>query len=492
MRDFVTHAAGWLQRPAVAMGLLAALLATQISSNWSPTPDGAGYLSIARSIALGGPIENMGSPKWHYPPGYPLLISPLMWTGDRPLLLLSIAQWLFAVTLMLGVYCWSRRWLGASSLWITALVMANAGLWINARATLSEMSFMALLVWTAWAIDRLAAEANTRRVAAWCILVAAMIVALSMIRPVGILIVTGYAVAALSDAWRGTISWRRALATTSALAAPAALAILALLVHETRAAEMLGDANRTYLDEFKRPDLPLAAQIVEGLRVRISEVGRLLVPGMLKAYAPPGQWLNVNMIVYLPLFGALVWAWWQVARRYGSTLVLMVPCYFGLYVVYPSDQGARYLLPLLPVLFLCVWWLVTQAPRQQVAILSCLVAAHLIVAAGASVQGERRIARINAHWQDIDQLAAVLQEDNRPAVSQQLPHGVRELLLVSANRYIYEPRTGSRIASEAAWLLTQADAPLEPGFRERGRAGDFKLLERIPHASPGSTAAAAR
>lgn len=492
MRDFVMRLAEWLKRPPIALGLLAALLATQISSNWSPTPDGAGYLSLARSMARGGPIENMGSPKWHYAPGYPLLISPVMWTGERPLLLLSVAQWLFTVALMLGVYYWSRRWLGSSCLWITALVMANAGLWINARATLSEMSFMALLVWTAWALDRLAAETVPRRIVAWCVVIAAMIAAMSMIRPVGILIVTGYAAVALLDSWRGAITWRRALATTFVVATPAALAILALLARETRAAEMLGDANRTYLDEFKLPDVPLVRQIAEGFRVRISEVGRLLVPGMLKAYAPPGQWLNVNMVVYLPLFGALLWAWWHVARQYRSALVLMVPCYFALYVVYPSDQGARYLLPLLPVLFLCLWWIVAHMPRQQVATLSCLFAAHLLVAAGSSAHTATRIARINAHWSDIDHLTALLRDDQRPAVTHNLPYGVRELALVSANRYIYGPRAEGSIAPEVVWLLTPADAPMEPGFSERARSGEFKLLERTARVSHNHTARADR
>ena len=152
-REFVVRS---LQRPKVVLSLLAALLATQILPLWTPTPDGAGYLSIARSIAHGGPVTNLGSPKLHYAPGYPLLISPAFMVSDRPFFLLALIQWLFAVAFMLGVYRWARQWFAGSELWITALVMSNVSLWMHARTTISEMPFMALLIWTAIRLDRLA------------------------------------------------------------------------------------------------------------------------------------------------------------------------------------------------------------------------------------------------------------------------------------------------------------------------------------------------
>ena len=97
----------------------------------------------------------MGSPKLHYPPGYPLLTSPLFWFSERPLVGLLIMQWLCAVVFMVGVYRWARRWFAGGELWITALAMANVVLWIHARSTLSELPFMALLVWTANFMDQL-------------------------------------------------------------------------------------------------------------------------------------------------------------------------------------------------------------------------------------------------------------------------------------------------------------------------------------------------
>jgi len=149
------------------MTLFAGLLATQLTSLWSPTPDAAGYISIARSIAHGGPPTNMGSAKLHYAPGYPLLVSPAFWTSDRPFLLLLVMQWLFAVAFMLGVYYWAKTWFAGSELWITALAMANIGLWMHARTTISELPFMALLMGTALALDRFESGALALRALGW-------------------------------------------------------------------------------------------------------------------------------------------------------------------------------------------------------------------------------------------------------------------------------------------------------------------------------------
>ncbi|HVU89300.1 MAG TPA: hypothetical protein VHD36_18380 [Pirellulales bacterium] len=479
-REFAVRS---LKRPAVVMGLLAALLATQILPLWTPTPDGAGYLSIARSMAHGGPVTNMGSPKLHYPPGYPLLISPAFWFGDRPFLLLALVQWLFAVAIMLGVYRWARQWFPGSELWITALVMSNVSLWIHARTTISEMPFMALLIWTAIALDRLAAAPTARSATVWSLVGATAIAALGMIRPVGILIVTGYALVVFLQARGGRISWRRAVGTTFVLGAPAAVAIAALIAYEARTAAEYGTrGDPTYLHEFKAADLPLAVQLLEGLRVRVAEVGRLLLPGMNKSYAKPYQWVNVNTLIYTPFFVAIAWAWWQIAVAGGSTLWLMVPCYLALYIAYPSDQGTRYLLPLLPVLAVCLWWFVWQASRRRVQVLAGFVAAHLLVTIAYSSHSTVRLARLGHEWQAVDAFAEIMRRDPRPVACWNAPYGIRELTMVASDHWcgeVHGPETA--VPDEVDWLVAEADAPSCDGFVERAREGDLKLLGRVAH-----------
>ena len=83
------------------------LLAVQVGPWYYPQGDAPAYISIGRSIAHGG-LANMGSPVLWFPPGYPLLISPLFYVGDLPLLEISALNWLLAVAGMLGIYRWAR------------------------------------------------------------------------------------------------------------------------------------------------------------------------------------------------------------------------------------------------------------------------------------------------------------------------------------------------------------------------------------------------
>src|SRR5262249_32015829 len=129
------------------LAILAFLFAVQISPSWYPTPDSCCYLSIARSMAAGHSPTNLGSSQLYYAPGYPALISPVFLLSDRPFLWLALEQWLFAMIFMLGVYHWTRQLIPSAALLITALATVNNELWCLYRRPLSEMAFMAVLIW---------------------------------------------------------------------------------------------------------------------------------------------------------------------------------------------------------------------------------------------------------------------------------------------------------------------------------------------------------
>jgi hypothetical protein len=477
--------AGVGRRPALVLALFAALLATQIRPWWPPAPDACGYLSMARSIAHGGPVTTLGSPKLHFAPGYPLLVSPAFWTGDRPFLLLSIVQWLLAVVFMLGVYRGAKRLFPGSELWITGLIMANASLWLHARLTLSEMAFMAVLAWTANILDRLITAEDDRGLVRWTFAAALLIVALSTIRQVGIFVVPGYGMAMLIGACRGRVTWRRAIGTTIGVALPASLALLGLLAYETRMSALAGVPQRTYLDYFQEPGMSLTAQLLEGVRLRISEIGRLLVPGMFKAYAPRGVWLNLNMAVFLPLFAAVVWSWWRMARQGRNVLALTMPFYLGLYIVYPFDQGTRYLLPLLPLWVACVYTLIDQIPApHRGRMLAALLVMHLGVAWGSSMRALRPLEQLDRQWPDVDALAIIVRHERGPGLAWKTPYGISEMLQLSSNRRIDLAETGGPIGAQVGWIVTTLKSPDCPGFAEYARAGELKLMRRAAGPAP--------
>lgn len=176
------------------------------------------------------------------------------------------------------------------------------------------------------------------------------LVALSTVRLAGLVFVAAFWAAAALRSRREPIVWP--LQTCALfIGLPAVLAAFWLLQ---------SDRVMPQLVRFQHPALPaspgaLGVQILEGLRLRIGEVGRLVIPGMFKSYGPPGDWLNPNMIAFLPLFSAVGWGWWLMSRRNQDVALLAVPFYFGLFVFWPYDQGTRYFLPLLPMMLLSLW-----------------------------------------------------------------------------------------------------------------------------------------
>ena len=90
------------------LGLAALLLAVQIGPWYYSQRDAAAYFSIARHLAHGDGLRSMGSPVLWFPPGYPLLLSPLFCLRDLPLLEISVVHWLLAVGFLWGTYRWAR------------------------------------------------------------------------------------------------------------------------------------------------------------------------------------------------------------------------------------------------------------------------------------------------------------------------------------------------------------------------------------------------
>ncbi|HEY2841163.1 MAG TPA: hypothetical protein VGJ26_18550 [Pirellulales bacterium] len=425
-------------------------------------------------------MTNLGSPKLHYAPGYPILISPAFLFGDRPFLLLALMQWGFAMLFMIGLYRWTLLWFPTGALWVTVLVIVNAGFWTFERLTVSEMAFMAALMGNVNALDRLSDATTRRATLVWTIVSALGVTGLSLIRPVGVLIVVGYGCLALKGAWTGRIAWTRAVTTSLMVGLPATLAVLAFISHESRMARVLGPkASSNYLDEFRLPEVSVAEQLLEGTRVRISEFGRLVVPGMLKAYAPTGRWLNVNTFIYVPLFLALMWSWWQLAGKKCSALFWILPFYLVLHIAYPSEQGTRYIIPLLPLLAACVWRLACLAPgKQPTYILGSLVAIHLCVTLGSSFAETARLYRQQSHWASVDVLLEVINGDPRPFATCGAPRGTCERSQVATNQsveWILDPK---RLSHYGGWVISAADDDIGPDFVEAARAGELKLLTR--------------
>jgi hypothetical protein len=386
--------------------ILATFLLIQVSSSWIPTRDGAAYLSIAKSLASGNGLRRFGNPHLHFAPGYSILIAPAFLFSDEPFLLISSLHWLFLVAFIWGVYLWSERQLPAHALLLTALCAINVGVLYYFRRTLSEAAFTPLLIWTAVFVDR-AADASNRPDTGKFALIAALLAGyLFSIRLAGVTLAIGFALMLIVKAIKREITGTRAAAYASIVLATA-LGTTVMLVEHDHAMALASGLATSYYDEVVRSETSVDQRILTGILWRVQEIGRLTLPGAFKAY---GGWIHPIMLVYVPTFVAFSVGFYDVASRRRSALLYAFPVYFFLYIIWPHDQGARFMTPMVPVLWLSLLAFVAQS-RWKVLIhrFSRWLFAACLVTSMAYFGTDRLEARkLIAYWNIADTMSTLL------------------------------------------------------------------------------------
>ena len=470
------------QQPRRWLTVLAFLLAIQISPHWYPTPDGCSYLSIARSIAAGGMPTNLGSRQLYYAPGYPLLISPAFLFSDRPFLLLSIMQWLLTVVFMLGVYQWSRRLFPPAALVVTALATVNVEFWCLYRRTLSEIAFMAVLIWLVNLLNAALTARSSRDACVRILLGSLLLAGLVAIRQAGIVFAAGFGAAMIVQACRGRVRWFHAVAGSLVVGIPATFVFLGIIHHDRELA--VAAQSVTYVDHITNSDYNWMAQLIEGIRLRISEIGRITIPGMYKSYARRGDWLNVNMAIYVAWSSLLLAAWWRLVRQSKDVFALTLPFYAALYVVWPFDQATRFFVPLVPLLMTCVWLVFERWQQYRMRILTGLLAAHGAVAIGYWVGVDApRARKDNAQWAAVEQLAAPIRANGGPVLALHIRDNTALMLQYVLDRHLREARDSTGVPADVDWVILSRGVPVFQGFRVYSRAGKYQLVCRKPDGS---------
>jgi len=303
------------------------LLAMQIRDWWNPTTDAVSYFSIARSVWSGRGLTNLGDRRLHFAPGYPLLICPLFLL-PHPFLWLSIARCVFALAALVAVYRWVREMLSEyAAVFVTAATACNISFWYYYRTPLSDLPMMLWMFWAALAARRALAARAAAGVTGWCAGAAVLVAAASATRQAALAVGVGAAAVAVHEAVARRVSWRRALLTAAATLLPAALGLAALAYYDGAMAG--SDLNQTYVTKLQSALAAPLAQIAVGLHLRVADVGRLLIPGTWSSYARPGQWLDPNMLVDLPLVMLVAAGWWKLACRARDPLLWSMPLYVG-------------------------------------------------------------------------------------------------------------------------------------------------------------------
>ena len=389
-------------------GLLAlALIACQLVSSLPYlTPDTVQYLSIARSLATHGTMLRLGQEQVLYAPIYPFLMTPLFWLGDEPFLALSFLNVALLAAFGFLVYRWCRVSAPGAALFVALLTVVDTTVALNYRRSLSETIFCPMLYGLAILYDRILAGRLPR--GAWPFVVALQCAA-ALTRQIGIFLAIGFAIAALLQAVHGRRSWRNALLVSALAIGPPVLIVAAWTNYDNARATQF--SNTDMLASTARngvvtdlPVSPLSLRLSEGLRVRIAETGRTTIPGLYNSYSK-GRWLDINSLVYLPVF-ALVLLGWRRQLRTGGVLAIVWPMYFLFHVYWPFDQSGRYAVPMIPFLFVCLWDSLERLGSCRRPLFAVLIAAHFAVSFGFFVMIDAPRARdLRAQWPALRDIA---------------------------------------------------------------------------------------
>jgi hypothetical protein len=470
-------------RPWLWLTILTIVLAAQIRPWWFPQGDGMSFLSMARSLARDGQMRNMGSPHLWYFPGYSLLMTPLYFFGDHPFWLLSAFQWGSAILFMVGVYFWARQIVPEWAVWIAAIAVANQGVWIHCARTMSEVPFMCGLIWSANAARAFGRSRPWRQALPLGVLAATVLGLTALIRPAGILLAVGFGLSLGWQAFKRQTPWSRAIAMTLLLGLPGSAAVGGFLVADHAAAQ--SEHGRTYLSNFGDSAANPLASYLEGARMAIRDSGRVIIPGMFKAYQERG-WRDLNLLIYFPVCAACALGWRRLLRGTIDPLLLMTPFYVLLYILYPYEAGARFYIPLLPVFAASFIPLIELLPSRRHLLVAGAFAAHLFLAAGYWLTADSARGRLAmTRWHELVPIAeTIAQKPECIAANGVSGDDVFMLELMLDHRIPFA--VSGPVPSTAEWMLTQLEAGKAPNFVRCAQTESLCLSRREAQTAPSS------
>jgi Dolichyl-phosphate-mannose-protein mannosyltransferase len=322
-----------------AIAVIVAWFAIGVSPTWLPTPDSALYLMLGRSVSQGHGYALDGHPHAYVPPGYPYLLAALDRTGLGSMLCLNIAMGLIGlvsvwVSYLLVCELASRP----VALLVACLLGFNSLLHVMSALQLSDMPFTLLVLAGLYGLvrglrgERWALELGTLAILASC-----------WVRLAGVAFAAACAVGLLFE--------RR---MTSRLRVGANIAALVVGVAAT-----LGIFYAQYQNSVRAEHSLPPASYMAGLQSLAAQpLGSLIKRTLGNVFESAAEiprflmGLQGNPIVALAvcLLPAIVGVGRRLRRR--EFLIVLAVAGYSAGIVLNLPAGARYLLPIAPLLIL--------------------------------------------------------------------------------------------------------------------------------------------
>jgi hypothetical protein len=470
------------------LGLAVLLLAIQISPWYYSQRDATAYFSIARNLAHGEGLQCMGSPVVWFPPGYPLLLSPLFALRYLPLLEISIVHWLLAVAFLWGIYRWARSLTPVGAIWIAALSVGTNAVWIHYREPISETAFMAAMAWLLVSLRALGRPRNPGAFLGWLAAAFGLTIVMCLIRSVGVALAAGGACALLSGVFRNWFSSTRSMQGVNSrrlmmaalfVCAAAAITVGGVILRERWVARPLGAA--TYLTSLEaRRGTPILDNYGPWFSLVVSEIGRTTIPFMFKSHGYVGWWWDVNMLIYVPWFVLLLFGYSRWICFSNDPLAWSLPFYLAVLTYFRWESGARWWVPMTPAFMTCLWFaLEPWKPRRQ-RIMRAFWFLHLLAALVYWIGSEMPRARnIDKKWPTVRSLADQITADRDGVIIDASLTDLGNLLDLQLDRRVKEHSGDIPLPASARWLILPDDKRPPPGFALRSSSGGCTLFQRV-------------
>lgn len=323
-------------------------------------PDAAVYIGLARSLVNGQGYLFSGEPNIKFPPGLPLLLTPVvaLFGLDTPMLQRYVVIWTVLGAVAFLAYLKTRRDIALS---IALLIfLASSAIYHEATTRiLSEPFYMTLSIGVLLLAERVT---RSGRPSVWLVLGGAVLIMMTIAtRTIGVALVAAIVLTTaqqLFRSWRpGNPRPRLGFAITGVVAGMLFIMGWSLWVDQQPhpapdELEAVSYTNLIKLKDPQRPDLGRAgpSDLAHRLAVRFigegSHIARLLINSPWLRWF----WFSPLILALLLLVGV---GWGVELRRPGPLAAWYTAAYLAILLLWPYvHQGDRFSLPILPLLII--------------------------------------------------------------------------------------------------------------------------------------------
>ena len=392
MSDYRTPASAKQVRTGVAVLVAASVVYALLAQTVFPFgADEALYIGAAKSMASGGGYRAAGRALTLYPPGWPLLLTPVEWltNGDYG----WFARYTAALIPLLLYASWrlyaSRR--EPRAWWLIAALMASVSVFdIGTREVRSEIAFTAFtigfLAWAERALVRSSGRAMPLRILGGTLLLLGGLTTRTIgLALLGAIVMTGVHLLVTQRALLAIYARQMVVPLVAGVVYQlnwgrwARSQVVAAYRGEPTAYDRwfwMRDAHNPAAGEATV--LEVLGRIPGNIRIQASEAAALLTN---IGWITPSWTSPIVALLAVVLLAGLIEEW----RRPLPLLCWYVIGYVGVLSVWTFDEGTRYIMPLLPLLLVLIlsgWRGLSRTfarwPRQSLRIAMALAVVELI------------------------------------------------------------------------------------------------------------------